>query len=529
MSYHPNAMHTLWVPKQWMLLSIGLTLLAAGGLLMAYTTRQPAPARPNIIYIYADDMGYAELGCYRSGGAGQPKIRTPNLDQVAREGIRFTQHYTSMPVCAPARCMLLTGKHGGHAYIRGNYEMGGFPDSLEGGQMPLYPGAFTIGRMLQQSGYKTACIGKWGLGMANTTGNPNEQGFDYFYGYLDQKQAHNHYPTHLWENGQPDRLNNPVISVHRRLTPETATPEAFAYYRGNEYAMDKMSQKAQAFIRQNKKGPFFLYLPFTTPHLSLQAPEAAVNEYKGKFGNNGTAERPYFGQQGYASTPYPRATYAAMITYMDGQIGRLMQLLKELKLNENTVVMFSSDNGATFNVGGADAAYFNSVGPLRGLKLDVYEGGIREPMLARWPGKIKPGQVTDHVSVQYDLLATLAELIGYQQPITTDGISFLPTLLGRSASQKQHPYLYWEFAEKGGQLAIRMGNWKGVRTNVRKNRTGPWEVYDLGKDVGETTNIATQHPDLTRQFDAIVAREHVPPHINEWEFVNPKVAAAATN
>ncbi|MBD2756809.1 arylsulfatase [Spirosoma validum] len=494
-------------------------LLLTSYLFISYTPR--ASTKPNIIYIYADDMGYAELGCY-----GQQKIRTPNLDQIAREGMRFTQHYTSMPVCAPARCMLLTGKHGGHSYIRGNYEMGGFPDSLEGGQMPLYPGAFTIGRMLQQSGYTTACIGKWGLGMANTTGNPNEQGFDYFYGYLDQKQAHNFYPTHLWENGKPDKLNNPVIDVHRKLTPETATPEAFAYYRGKEYAIDKMAQKAQAFVREHKNSPFFLYLPFTVPHASLQAPEAAVQEYVGKFGDKGTVEQPYLGQKGYASTPYPRATYAGMITYMDKQVGALMQLLKELKLDENTIVMFSSDNGATFN-GGVEAAYFNSVGKLRGLKMDVYEGGIREPMLARWPGKIKAGQVTDHVSVQFDLLATLAELVSYKQPVKTDGISFLPTLLGQSVSQKKHAYIYWEYPEKGGQLAIRLGNWKAVKTGIRKNRKGPWEVYDLSNDEGETTNVAAQHPDLITQFDAIVAREHIPAHINEWEIIAPKLAATS--
>ncbi|QDK77861.1 arylsulfatase [Spirosoma sp. KCTC 42546] len=498
-------------------------LIVVGWLFSSFTPHQAASANrsavsPNIIYIYADDMGYAELGCY-----GQQKIRTPNLDQLAREGIRFTQHYTSMPVCAPARCMLLTGKHSGHSYIRGNYEMGGFADSLEGGQMPLYPGAFTLGRMLQQSGYKTACIGKWGMGMANTTGNPNEQGFDYFYGYLDQKQAHNFYPTHLWENGKPDRLNNPFIDVHRKLTPETATPEAFAYYRGKDYAIDKMAQKAQAFVRQNKNAPFFLYLPFTVPHVSLQAPEVAVKEYIGKFD-----DRPYLGGQGYASTPYPRATYAGMITYMDKQIGQLMQLLKDLKIDDNTIVMFSSDNGATFN-GGVEAAYFNSVGGLRGLKMDVYEGGIREPMLARWPGKIKAGQVTDHVSVQYDLLATLAELVGYKQPFTTDGISFLPTLLGQSTAQKQHPFLYWEYPEKGGQLAVRMGNWKAVKTNVRKNRTGPWELYDLGGDVSERTNLAAQHPDLIQQVNAIVAREHRPTHVNEWEIVTPKTAVVGTN
>ncbi|MCP1385233.1 arylsulfatase [Runella salmonicolor] len=483
-------------------------ILAVGYVSVSF---MPPANKPNIIYIYADDMGYAELGCY-----GQQKIRTPHLDKIAAEGIRFTQHYTSTPVCAPARCQLLTGKHAGHSYIRGNYELGGFADSLEGGQMPLYPGTFTIGRMLQQSGYKTACIGKWGLGMANTTGNPNQQGFDYFYGYLDQKQAHNFYPTHLWENGKSVPLNNTYIDVHRRLTPETATKEAFAYYRGNDYAIDKMSEKALSFVRENRNRPFFLYLPFTAPHVSLQAPASAVEEYIGKF-----EEKPYLGQQNYASTPQPRATYAAMITHMDKQVGALMQLLKDLKLDDNTIVMFSSDNGATFN-GGVEAAFFRSVSNLRGLKMDVYEGGIREPMIARWPGRIPAGKVTDLVSVQYDVMATLAEVVGYKQPLDTDGVSFLPTLLGQKDKQKKREFIYWEYPEKGGQLAIRMGNWKAVKTNVRKNRKGPWELYDLSKDQSEITNVAAQHPELLRQFDAIVQREHVPSHLKEWEFVSPK-------
>jgi arylsulfatase A-like enzyme len=491
---------------------VGFITVLMVGLLAGYAPRQQVPARPNIIYIYADDLGYGELGCY-----GQQKIRTPNLDQIAWEGMRFTQHYSSAPVCAPARCMLLTGKHAGHSYIRGNYELGGFADSLEGGQMPLYPNAFTIGKMLQQSGYKTACIGKWGLGMAYNTGNPNEQGFDYFYGYLDQKQAHNHYPTHLWENGKSVRLNNPVITVHKPLNPATATPADFAYFRGKEYALDKQSKKAQAFVRQHKNQPFFLYLAFTAPHHSLQAPESAVEEYIGKFD-----DKPYYGQNGYASTPYPRATYAGMITHMDRQVGALMQLLKELKLDDNTLVMFSSDNGTTFESGNINAPYFNSVGGLRGLKQDVYEGGIREPLLARWPGRIKAGQVTDHVSVQFDLLATLAELVDYKPQFATDGLSFLPTLLSRSTAQKQHPYIYWEFPEKGGQIAIRMGNWKAVKTDLRKNKQAPWQLYDLSRDVTETTDVAAQHPELARQFDAIVAREHVPSHILDWEIVNPK-------
>jgi arylsulfatase A-like enzyme len=367
-----------------------VALLCCAQSILAQTTtvKTSSGKRPNIIYIYADDLGYGELGCY-----GQQKIKTPNLDRIAREGIKFTQHYTSAPVCAPARCMLMTGKHSGHSYIRGNYELGGFEDDKEGGQMPLPEGTFTIARLMQQAGYTTGAIGKWGLGMVNTTGDPNKQGFDYFYGYLDQKQAHNFYPTHLWENARPtgssgrskwDTLNNPYIQVHKPL-PKDAPDTAFNYFKGKDYSLTKMAEKTLAFIKKNKDKPFFLYLPYTGPHVSLQAPDEAVREYIGKF-----EEQPYHGERGYASTLYPKSTYAAMITYMDKQVGRIMELLKELGLDDNTIVMFSSDNGATFDVGGVDTKFFNSVGGLRGLKQDLYEGGIREPFIARWPGKIQP-------------------------------------------------------------------------------------------------------------------------------------------
>ncbi|WP_247235606.1 arylsulfatase [Telluribacter sp. SYSU D00476] len=464
-------------------------------------------AKPNIIFIYADDLGYAELGCY-----GQKKIRTPNIDRIAREGIRFTDYYTSTPVCAPSRCQLLTGTHGGHSYIRGNYELGGFADSTERGQMPLPANTVTIGTMLQKAGYTTACIGKWGLGMGYSTGNPNQQGFNYFYGYYDQKQAHNYYPTHLWENGKWDTLNNPVIDVHRRLDPQKATDRDFSYYQGNEFAIDKMAEKARRFIRENRNTPFFLYLPFTIPHVSLQAPEEAVKEYLGKF-----EEKPYYGQQNYASTPYPRATYAAMITYMDKKVGEVMALVKELGLDENTLIIFTSDNGTTFN-GGVDAQFFESVGPFRGLKMDMYEGGIRMPMVARWPGKIAPGKVTDHVAVHYDVMATLAELVK-AGPLETDGISFLPTLLGQAGRQRKHEYLYFEYPEKGGQLAIRMGKWKGVKVNMKKNKEASWELYNLEEDKGETTDLAATHPDILARFDQIVRKEHRPSHVPVWEFV----------
>ncbi|MCX6337748.1 MAG: sulfatase-like hydrolase/transferase, partial [Bacteroidetes bacterium] len=329
-----------------------------------------AQTKPNIIYIYADDMGYGELGAY-----GQTKIKTPNLDRMSAEGMRFTDHYSSAPVCAPARCMLLTGKHGGHTYIHGNYELGGFADSLEGGQMPLPEGVFTVGKMMQQAGYKTAAIGKWGLGMANTTGSPIKQGFDYFYGYLDQKQAHNYYPTHLWENDHWDTLQNPVINVHKQIDSIKATVADFNYYKGKEYAPAKLTEKALAFIDNNKNKPFFLYLPYTLPHLSLQAPDEWVKKYIGQFN-----ERPYYGQNGYASSLYPLSTYAAMISFLDAQVGLILEKIKALGLDENTLILFSSDNGATFN-GGVNRQFFNSNGGLRGQKMDLYEGGIREPFI----------------------------------------------------------------------------------------------------------------------------------------------------
>jgi arylsulfatase A len=469
-----------------------------------------AQQKPNIIYIYADDLGYGELGCY-----GQQKIKTPNLDQIAREGIKFTQHYTSAPVCAPARCMLMTGKHSGHSYIRGNYELGEFGDDQEGGQMPLPEGTFTIAKLMRQAGYTTGAIGKWGLGMNATTGDPNKQGFDYFYGYLDQKQAHNYYPTHLWENGKRDLLNNPYIQVHRPL-PKDASDSAFNYFKGKDYSLTKMAEKTLAFIRQNKNKPFFLYLPYSAPHVSLQAPDEAVNEYRGKFD-----EKPYRGEKGYASTLYPLSTYAAMITYMDKQVGSILKLLKELGLDSNTMVLFSSDNGATFSVGGTDTGFFNSVAGLRGRKQDLYEGGIREPFIARWPGKIPAGKITDHVSVQFDLMATLSEITGVKA-LSNDGISFLPTLMGKEKEQKKHDFLYFEFPEKTGQVAIRIGDWKGVKSNMKKDRNASWEIYNLAADVNESNDVAAQHPALVKQMEVILKREHQSSHIKDWEFVDPK-------
>jgi len=486
-----------------------LWLFAALILSLAANAQNP---KPNIIYIYADDLGYGELGSY-----GQTKIKTPNLDKMAAEGMRFTQHYSSAPVCAPSRCMLMTGKHGGHSYIRGNYEMGGFADSTEGGQMPLHEGAYTVAKMLKERGYSTALVGKWGMGVTGTTGSPLLHGFDYYYGYLDQKQAHNFYPTHLWENDRWDSLNNPFISVHTPIKDTlNATDADFAYYKGNDFAPAKMTEKAAAFIKKNQEKPFFLYLPYTLPHLSLQAPDEYVNRYRGLFD-----EKPYYGQKGYAATRYPRSTYAAMISFLDDQVGIIMKLVKDAGLDNNTIIMFSSDNGATFSAG-VDTEFFNSVGGLRGLKMDVYEGGIRVPFIARWPGKIAPHSVSDLPAVQYDLFPTLAELTG-KEVAGLDGVSFLPTLMGKSSIQKPHEFMYFEYPENGGQVAVRMGKWKGVRHNVRKNPDSPWELFNIDTDRNETKDLSTQYPEIVQAIKGIAKREHIHPHVMDWEFIDPKI------
>lgn len=498
------------------------TISSLTGALLAITLQSPAQhlkqknenKLPNIIYIYADDLGYGEIEAY-----GELKIKTPNLNKLREGGIKFTNHYTSCPVCAPARCMLMTGKHGGHSYIRANYEMGGNTDSLEGGQMPLPEGTYTLPKMLKKAGYTTGMAGKWGLGMNNTSGSPLKQGFDFYIGYLDQKQAQNYYPTHLWLNDQMLKLDNPVINVHKRIDPAKATDKDFESCIGNEYSGDVITRYALEFIDKSKSKLFFLYMPLTQPHASLQAPKEYIDQYVGKF----EEEKPYYGQEGYTSTKYPLSTYAAMISYLDAQVGKIMEKVKELGLDDNTIIMFSSDNGTTFN-GGVKAQFFNSVAGLRGLKTDVFEGGIREPFIVRWPGKIKAGTTTDLASVQYDLMATLAELTG-QDAGNTDGISFLPTLMGNPGNQKKHEYIYWEYPAYGGQVAIRMENWKAVKVQIQKNgfSNTPWMLFNLKDDEKELKDVAVQYPELIKRFDLIVKKEHQPSHIREWEIVNPLI------
>ena len=451
-----------------------------------------APNRPpNIVLIMADDLGWAELGCY-----GQKRIETPNLDRLASQGMRFTQHYSSAPVCAPARCSLMTGKHGGHAFVRNNYEAHNSPfGDRFGGQYPLPAGTMTIARMLQARGYATGAFGKWGLGAVGTTGDPLRQGFDRFFGYNCQRHAHNLYPRYLVDNRGQRFLEGNT----RGLT-------------GKHYGPGVIAEEMLKFVRQNKDQPFFLYYPTVLPHLALQAPKAYVDRYRGRW-----PETPYRGRA-YLPNDTPRATYAAMITFMDAQVGRLLRLLDELGLADNTVVFFTSDNGTTMLKQQVDYEFFQSVGPLRGLKGSVYEGGIRVPLIVRWPGKIQAGSVSDHICAHYDLFATIADIVGAPAP-ETDGISIVPTLLGRS-DQKEHAYLFWDFAGYGGQLAVRMGKWKGVKRHLRRRRRKPskLELYDLANDIGEKHDVADKFPKIAARIESIMREARTRPSVEAFAF-----------
>jgi arylsulfatase len=449
----------------------------------------------------ADDLGYGELGSY-----GQERIRTPVLDRLAEQGMRFTRHYSGSPVCAPSRATLLTGLHTGHAAVRDNDEMvergDVWGDTLIEGNHPLPPGTYTIGRMLQDAGYVTAAIGKWGLGGPGDSGEPNRQGFDHWYGYMCQREAHNYYPTHLWRNGERETLpGNQAFLAHQRL-PDGADPydpDSYASFAGRTYALDVMVADAVTFVREHSDGPFFLYLPFPVPHAALQVPEASLAEYAGEF-----TEVPYAGDRGYLPHRAPRAAYAAMITRMDVGIGRILDAIAEAGLEGNTVVLFTSDNGPTFN-GGTDSEFFRSTAGLRGLKATLYEGGTRVPLIVRWPGAVAPGAVSDHVSAFWDYLPTLAEIAGIELPsgTETDGLSLVPVLTGDIEGQPQHDRLYWEY--HGGQ-AVLAGRWKAVRASP----DAALELYDLGADPTEAADVSAAHPDVAQRLAEAMAAERTP-------------------
>lgn len=467
--------------------------------------------RPNIVYILADDLGYGDLGCY-----GQQKIETPNINRLAKEGMLFTQHYAE-PLCAPSRCAIMTGKDGGRAYIRGNGEWAERGDvwnfkameanpALEG-QLPLPDSTITLAKVLKQAGYTTAMVGKWGLGGPMTTGIPNNQGFDYFYGSLCQRQDHQYYPGHLWENTLRVFLDNKVIDPNYKLAADAdpADPANYALLDQYEYSPDLMIRAAINFIDKNKARPFFLYFPSPLPHASMQAPAGWVEHYHKKFGE----EKPFLGGS-YVPCQYPRATRAAMISLLDEQVGQIVAELKRWGLYDNTVIMFASDNGPS-NEGGADCAWFNSGGPFNAAygrgKGFLYEGGIREPFIVSWKGRIKQGAKTDAITSFWDLMPTICQLIDVKVPTGVDGISYLPTLLGNPASQTRRDYLYWELADNNGQQAVRLGHWKGIRMNIREGNM-KIKLFDLDNDIREEKDISGDHPDIVQRIGDIMKHEH---------------------
>ena len=467
------------------LLNPSLALLATLGL----GACSPAPKepkdnnrqKPNIIYILADDLGYGDLGCY-----GQKTLKTPHLDQMAREGIRFTQHYAGSPVCAPSRASLMTGRDPGHCRVRGNYETG--PHGF-GGELELLPTDVTIAEILKRAGYQTALVGKWGLGMDGTTGEPNKKGFDYSYGFLNQAHAHNQFPEYMFRNGIKQEV------------PENRGGKC------NYFSNDIFTDDAISFLEQRKDSPFFLYLAYVTPHAEMLVPEDSIfNSYKGKFketpfvmgtdGSNGTDP---FGA--YRSQSYPEAAFASMITHIDNDVQKVLDKLKELGIDKNTLVVFSSDNGP-HKEGGNNPYYFDSNGSQRGIKRDLYEGGIRVPFIVRWPGVIKQEQESNQISAFWDILPTFAELTHVDiSKDTVEGVSLVPTLLDDPDKQKQHPFLYWEFHEnKYSDQAVRMGKWKAIRHDP----DGQMELYNLEVDREEQNDLATEYPGIVGKMDSIM-------------------------
>ena len=459
------------------LVNVLLSVMCTSGQPPAEETHLNA-VRPNIIYILVDDLGYGDLGVY-----GQEVISTPRLDQLATEGMVFTQHYAGAPVCAPSRASLMAGLHTGHTTIRGNLEIE--PE----GQQPIPDSRITLAERLRDVGYETAAIGKWGLGAPDTEGVPTRQGFDYFFGYNCQREAHSYYPDHLWRNEE---------IVHLAANQDEA--------RGL-YSHDLLIDETLRFIEQTRDGPFFLYVPLTIPHAGLDVPEESMEPYRGRF-----KEHPSERQGRYISQPTPRAAFAGMVSRLDRDVGRIVDLVDGLGLSEQTLIIFSSDNGP-HQEGGADPEFFNSGGGLRGFKLDLYEGGIRVPMIARWPGVVGAGTVSEHVSAFWDVTPTLLDLAGVMLPEDLDGISFMPTLQGDP--QEQHEYLYWEFHpsvyhEQIWKQAVRMGDWKGVRFSRKGKGDDRIELYNLILDPSETRNVASEHRNIVEEIAAHMNAAHVP-------------------
>jgi arylsulfatase A len=435
--------------------------------------------KPNIVLIVADDLGCFELGCY-----GQTKIKTPNIDKLAEGGMKFTRFYAGCAVCAPSRCALMTGKHMGHATVRTNVQF----KKGEEGQFPIRTEDVTVAELLKEKGYVTGAMGKWGLGNWDTTGTPLKHGFDLFYGYNCQGHAHSHYPKHIYRNGEKIELKDNDGKT------------------GKQYTQDMFEAEALEFIEKNKAKPFFLYLPFIVPHVAVQVPEDSLAEYKGKLGDDPA----YDGKKGYLPHPAPHAGYAAMVTRMDRSVGRIIEKLKAAGLEKDTLVLFTSDNGPTHNVGGADSDFFNSAGKLRGLKGSLYEGGIRVPFIAYWPGKIKAGSTCAERYYFPDVLPTL-NAVASPGPLapdkTIDGVSFTTELFGGLRPRRE--CLYWEFPSYGGQQAVIAGDWKAVRQNLSKGVVKT-ELYNLARDESEKDDVSAKHPDVLARLEKLMKDQHTP-------------------
>ncbi|HRF01136.1 MAG TPA: arylsulfatase [Pirellulaceae bacterium] len=455
-----------------------------------------SPRRPNIVILMADDLGVGEVGCY-----GQARIRTPSIDRLASEGMRFLQAYAGSPVCAPSRCVLLTGRHAGHAFIRNNSESGGWERDAPEGQRPLPADETTLAERLKASGYATGAFGKWGLGGPGSTGHPCYQGFDTFYGYLCQRVAHNYYPTHLWRNHDVDILGNTWFRSHQKLTEPLADRAAYdERFAGPVYAPDRIVEQALAFVETHRDEPFLLYFATPVPHAALQVPNDSLDEYAGAFD-----ETPYLGEKSYLPHPTPRAAYAAMVTRMDRDFGRLLERIESLGLSDDTIVIMTSDNGPTFN-GGTDSTFFDSALGRRGLKTQVFEGGIRVPLIVRWPDRIAAGTTSEFPVAFQDLLPTLIEAIGEEPVAGLDGISLLPTWTGQAERQIPRTPLYWEL---GSAQALRIGDHKLVRLTDRQGATRTM-LFDLASDPNETTDLSERESETLSMMLERIRAERTP-------------------
>lgn len=457
-------------------------------------------SRPNIIYILADDLGYGDISCY-----GQTKFKTPNIDKLAEDGMLFTQHYSGSTVCAPSRSSLMTGQHTGHTFIRGNREV------LPEGQYPISSSEVTIAELLKETGYVTGAFGKWGLGYPGSEGDPNNQGFDEFYGYNCQRIGHNYYPYHMWHNQTKE-----ILEGNEGAGTEMYGPEI-------------IHKKAMTFLEKNKDTTFFMYYPSIIPHAELLIPKRYMKNFQGKyppetkFEGSDANDVKYYKNGGYGSQEEPHATFAAMISLLDMQVGEIRAKVEELGIAENTLIIFTSDNGPHLE-GGADPEYFNSNGIYRGFKRDLYEGGIRVPMIAYWPTKIKANTTSNHVSAFWDVLPTITDLAGLETPKNTDGISFMPTLL-ETEEQVKHDFLYWEFHTIYGvpAQAVLIGQqWKAIRF-FKKGDYTPFEIYNLETDPEEQNNIANENPEYMKRALEIINRERRNSPIKIWNFNKDKL------